>query len=133
MTRSESCRRPWSLHPHSPLPNDPLSLSNRMLKKSIHGFFNRGLASLAIWQSIHGLPGRVFFNTLPAILLLPAAVLAGGTWWADPDRIALGETVFDAKCMGCHHPEVKAFGPSFRWIASRRNPAEIYAYIVSPA
>ncbi|OGW62041.1 MAG: hypothetical protein A2V83_01415 [Nitrospirae bacterium RBG_16_64_22] len=70
---------------------------------------------------------------LLSILLLPAAVLAGGTWWTDPDRIALGETVFDAKCMGCHHPEVKAFGPSFRWIASRRTPAEIYAYIVSPA
>ncbi len=49
-----------------------------MLKKSIHGFFNRGLAevnsskphklrglgSLAIWESVHGLPRRAFFNTL---------------------------------------------------------------------
>jgi len=48
------------------------------LKKSIHGFFNYGLAkvnsakphkffdfsSLAIWQSIHGLLSSVFFNTL---------------------------------------------------------------------
>src|SRR3989304_5043611 len=52
--------------------------TTRMLKKSIHGFFNYGLAevnsakphklldfsSLAIWQSIHGLHSRVFFNTL---------------------------------------------------------------------
>jgi len=49
-----------------------------MLKKSIHGFFNNGLSevnstkphklldffSLAIWQSVHGLLSRVFFNTL---------------------------------------------------------------------
>ena len=52
-----------------------------MLKKSIHGFLNHDLAevnssksypawagldfpSLAIWQSIHGLHNRVFFNTL---------------------------------------------------------------------
>lgn len=70
---------------------------------------------------------------LLSVLLLPALVLAADSWWTDPARIALGETVFDAKCMGCHHPEAKAFGPSFRWIASRRTPAEIYAYIVSPA
>ena len=59
--------------------------SKRMLKKSIHGFFNNDLAgvnpskshklhdfsSLAIWQSIRGLPGYppagwvgAFFNTL---------------------------------------------------------------------
>jgi hypothetical protein len=49
-----------------------------MLKKSIHGFFNYGLAEahsakphklfvfsrLAIWQSVHGFFSRVFFNTL---------------------------------------------------------------------
>lgn len=70
---------------------------------------------------------------LLSVLLLPAFVLAADSWWTDPARIALGETVFDAKCMGCHHPEVKAFGPSFRWIASRRTPAEIYAYIINPA
>lgn len=70
---------------------------------------------------------------LLSVLLLPALVLAADSWWTDPARIALGETVFDAKCMGCHHPEVKAFGPSFRWIASRRTPVEIYAYIVGPA
>ncbi len=49
-----------------------------MLKKSVLDFFNHDLVfvppsksyklldflSLAIWQSVHGLPGRLFFNSL---------------------------------------------------------------------
>ncbi len=52
-----------------------------MLKKSIHAFFNNDLAemnsskshklldfsSLAIWQSIHGLPWQAVFNSLPKL------------------------------------------------------------------
>ncbi len=67
------------------LPGSNSGVSNRVLKKSIHGFFNYDLAGvnpskshklldsfgLAIWQSIHGLPGDppigwvgLFFNSL---------------------------------------------------------------------
>src|SRR3990172_528417 len=57
-------------HPRRDPQRDSVKGSNRMLKKSVHGFFNDGLSevnsatphklldfsSLAIWQSIHVLP-----------------------------------------------------------------------------
>src|SRR3989304_2132455 len=74
----------------------------RMLKKSIHGFFNYVLAewnsakphklldfsSLAIWQSIRGLPGHppagwvgAFFNTLPSLFFVFVAPPGARASW----------------------------------------------------
>jgi mono/diheme cytochrome c family protein len=55
-----------------------------------------------------------------------------GPWWEDPALRARGEAVFEAKCMGCHHQTVYAFGPSFREVARGRSPAQIQAYIADP-
>ncbi len=44
-----------------------------------------------------------------------------------------GKKVFETYCWGCHHQTAVAFGPSFREIASKRNPAEIQAMITDPA
>jgi len=72
-----------------------------MLKKSIHGFFNYGLAefhsakphklldfsSLAIWQSIHGLHSRMFFNTLLYISLTASRASLKGVAPASAKRM----------------------------------------------
>jgi len=44
----------------------------------------------------------------------------------------LGREVFMEKCWGCHHPEREAFGPSFQWIANRRDEALLKAYLIEP-
>lgn len=43
-----------------------------------------------------------------------------------------GEAVFKKYCWGCHHQSAMAFGPPFTQIASKRTPAQIKAYILSP-
>jgi len=43
-----------------------------------------------------------------------------------------GKEVFQTYCWGCHHETAMAFGPPFNEIASKRNKAEIEAYIASP-
>lgn len=43
-----------------------------------------------------------------------------------------GEKIFKTYCWGCHHQTSEAFGPSFRYIASKRTEGEIIAQIVNP-
>jgi len=40
--------------------------------------------------------------------------------------------VFKTYCWGCHHQSAVAFGPSFTYIASKRNADEIKAMITDP-
>jgi len=40
--------------------------------------------------------------------------------------------VFRKYCWGCHHQTAVAFGPSFSYIASKRNSDEIKAMITDP-
>jgi mono/diheme cytochrome c family protein len=40
--------------------------------------------------------------------------------------------VFKTYCWGCHHQTAVAFGPSFSYIASKRNADEIKAMITDP-
>jgi mono/diheme cytochrome c family protein len=44
-----------------------------------------------------------------------------------------GKKVFETHCWGCHHQSAEAFGPSFEFIASKRNALEIEAMIANPA
>lgn len=46
--------------------------------------------------------------------------------------ILLGESVFTAKCWGCHHQEQLAFGPSFVQIANSRDKNMIRTHLDSP-
>lgn len=54
------------------------------------------------------------------------------TWWADPKRIEKGRSLFYEYCMGCHHPELEAFAPSYRDIVSKRNIRTIVGQIMFP-
>jgi mono/diheme cytochrome c family protein len=48
------------------------------------------------------------------------------------ELIRTGRAVFTAKCWGCHHENVLAFGPSFQWIGRYRPEPLIRAQIRDP-
>lgn len=48
------------------------------------------------------------------------------------EQLRTGRAVFVAKCWGCHHEEVLAFGPSFQWIGRHRPEALIRAQLKDP-
>lgn len=75
-------------------------------------------------------------KTLESIKDIPASIPVGKYNYLMKTRkfepYFLGREVFMAKCWGCHHPTSKAFGPSFKWIAARRDESVIRAQILDP-
>lgn len=59
-------------------------------------------------------------------------VLENTTFPNDGKRLDRGRSLFDKYCMGCHHPQIEAFGPSYRDIANKRDISAIMGQIKFP-
>jgi len=75
---------------------------------------------------------RVLAAAGAVLVGFPLLVLAQDLPGGDPRWIQRGKAVYETWCMGCHHPTVEAFGPSFATIASRRTLEQIEAFIRNP-
>lgn len=58
--------------------------------------------------------------------------VADMNWWRDSNRIKKGLSLFNEYCMGCHHPEIEAFAPSYSDIAGKRDINAIMGQIKFP-
>ena len=59
-------------------------------------------------------------------------VIQKANWWEDSKRVEKGNSLFTEYCMGCHHPEIEAFAPSYRKVAGERDIRVIVGQIKFP-
>lgn len=81
-----------------------------------------------------------YLNKIPAEVVKKIKIRPDGNyeavadiaWWSDTNRIETGLSLFGEYCMGCHHPEIEAFAPSYRDIAGKREISTIIGQIKFP-
>jgi mono/diheme cytochrome c family protein len=58
--------------------------------------------------------------------------LENSPWWEEPKRIEQGQTLFTEYCMGCHHPLIRAFAPTYKDVARQRDIQTMVGQIKFP-